>query len=269
MLQLNDDNYYSQEANREYMSVSLYKDFMGTYGYVGCEAQAMAKLRGEYSEEPSKAMMIGSYVDRYFEGTLDKFREEHPEIFKKDGTLKAEYVLAEKVIKRIESSEVMMGSLSGQKQVIMTGEIGGVPWKIKMDSYLPDTAIVDLKVIRSFNESTYVRGLGYLNYAHYWGYDIQGAVYQEIVRQNTGKVLPFYLACATKEEGIDIDLFQVDPPYLKEALGVVERNMPDVIEAWQEKREPKRCCQCPYCRATKVVTGPRWISKLDEMWQEA
>ena len=268
-MQLTDNNYYGKEANTEYMSVSLYKEFMGTYGYVGCEAQAMAKLRGEYKEEPSKAMMIGSYVDRYFEGTLDRFREEHPEIFKKDGDLKAEYILAEKVIQRIESSEVMMNSLSGQKQVIMTGEIAGVPWKIKMDSYIPDVAIVDLKVIKSFNESTWVRGLGYLNYAHYWGYDIQGAVYQEIVRQNTGKVLPFYLACATKEEGIDIDLFQVDPPYLKEALGVVERNMPDVIEAWKGKREPRRCNQCTYCRMTKVLTGPRWISKLDEAWQDA
>ena len=33
-----------------------------------------------------------------------------------------------------------------------------------------------------------------------WGYDIQGAIYQEVVRQNTGILLPFGLAVATKEK---------------------------------------------------------------------
>lgn len=31
-MQLTSENYYSQEANKEYMSVSGYKDFAGTYG---------------------------------------------------------------------------------------------------------------------------------------------------------------------------------------------------------------------------------------------
>ena len=39
---LTEDNYYSAEANMEYMSVSQFKDFAGTYGKVGCEASAMA-----------------------------------------------------------------------------------------------------------------------------------------------------------------------------------------------------------------------------------
>ena len=38
------DNYYSEEANRQYMSVSQFKDFNGTYGRIGCEFAAMEKL---------------------------------------------------------------------------------------------------------------------------------------------------------------------------------------------------------------------------------
>ena len=34
---LTPENYYSPEANFEYMSVSQFKDFSGTYGQVGCE----------------------------------------------------------------------------------------------------------------------------------------------------------------------------------------------------------------------------------------
>ena len=39
---LNNENYYSPEANQEYMSVSQYKAFMN------CEAAAMASISGKY-----------------------------------------------------------------------------------------------------------------------------------------------------------------------------------------------------------------------------
>lgn len=39
LLQLNDENYYSQEADMQYMSVSQYKAFRK------CEAAALAKLK--------------------------------------------------------------------------------------------------------------------------------------------------------------------------------------------------------------------------------
>ena len=38
--ELNEDNYYSDLANYEYMSVSQFKDFNGTYGRRACEAAA-------------------------------------------------------------------------------------------------------------------------------------------------------------------------------------------------------------------------------------
>lgn len=40
------ENYYSKEANKEYMSVSQYKDFAGTYGKMACEFSAVL-LRAE------------------------------------------------------------------------------------------------------------------------------------------------------------------------------------------------------------------------------
>ena len=72
---LTSENYYSREANEEYLSVSQYKDFMGTYGKPGCEEYALAKLNGTWVEamEDSTALMVGSYVDAHFEGTLDLF----------------------------------------------------------------------------------------------------------------------------------------------------------------------------------------------------
>ena len=62
-MQLTAENYYSQEANREYMSVSQFKDFVGTYGRLGCEFTALEKIEERWEDEKSTALMVGSYVD--------------------------------------------------------------------------------------------------------------------------------------------------------------------------------------------------------------
>lgn len=256
MIDLTSENYYSKEANMEYMSVSQFKAFNGTYGRRGCEAQAMAELKGEWLAETTTAMMIGSYVDAYFEGTLPDFKDAHPEIYKRDGKLKADYIKAEEIIKRAERDKLFMECLNGEKQVIMVGEIGGVPWKIKIDSYIPDTCIVDLKVMQSLTKLEWVRDLGYLDFVQYWNYDIQGAVYQEIVRQNTGKRLPFLIAGLSKEKEPDIEIINIAQTYLNDAMETVKNRLPNVLTAKNGERKPVRCGCCDYCRHTKVLTHP-------------
>lgn len=59
------ENYYGQEANEEYMSVSQFKDFCGTYGKLPCEFTAVEKLKGRWEQPKTKALMVGSYVDSY------------------------------------------------------------------------------------------------------------------------------------------------------------------------------------------------------------
>lgn len=255
------ENYYSPEANREFMSVSEFKDFNGTYGRLACEYTALAKMKGEWEEPKSTALMVGSYVDSYFEGSLEQFKEDNPELFTQKGTLKADFRKAEEIIARIERDEYFMKYMSGHKQEIMTGELFGAKWKIKMDSYIPGVAIVDLKVMSSVTKLEWVRDIGYLDFVRYWGYDIQGAVYQEIVRQNTGKKLPFFIAAATKEREPDIRIIHVTDNYLTEALHVVEANMPRVLRVKNGEAEPDRCELCDCCRKTRVLTKP--ISILD------
>ena len=104
------ENYYSQEANEEYMSVSQFKDFCGTYGKMPCEFTAMEKLKGRWEEPKSKALMVGSYVDSYFEGTLDKFKEKK---FAKAYT-------PEKTVKIMEAYEKAVGNLAEEEETIST-----------------------------------------------------------------------------------------------------------------------------------------------------
>lgn len=261
-MELTEENYYSDIANYEYMSVSQFKDFNGTYGKVACEEAALARLKGIYKEPKSKALLVGSYVDRYFEGTLEEYKKEEPELYRKDGELKSEFIQADALIKRAERDELFMKYMSGEKQVIMTADLYGTPWKIKMDSYIPGLAIVDLKVVESLTKLKWVRDMGYLDFIRYWGYDIQGAMYQEVVYQNTGKRLPFYIAGISKEKTPNIELIHVQDNYLREARSVVQANINHVLAVKRGEIQPLRCNYCDYCRETKVLKKPIGIADL-------
>ena len=250
-MELNNENYFSPEANLEYMSASQFKDFMK------CEKDAIAKIIGETVEEPSKAMLVGSYVDAYFSGEMDEFKVNNPQIFKKDGTLLKDFEKANEIIAAIESDELLMQYLNGKHQVIMTGEINGVKFKIKVDSLLPN-CIVDQKIMSSIQELIWVEKDGRnvkVDFVEAFGYDIQGAIYQEIVRQNTGKKLPFVLAVTTKEENPDKALIEIDQYYLDKALKLVQELAPHYDLVKQGVVKPVGCGKCPSCRIGLKVTG--------------
>ncbi len=251
---LTKENYFSKEANSVYMSVSQFKQFKK------CEAKGMAMLDEGWETPKTTALLVGSYVDAHFEGSLDLFRAQNPEIFTQKGELKSQFRQAEDIINRIERDKLFMEYMSGEKQVIMTGDIFGVPFKIKIDSYLPDK-IVDLKIMRDF-EPIYVEGKGRVSFIEAWGYDIQAGVYQEIVRQNTGKQLPFYIAAATKEtDGADIQIISMEQSELDVCLELMEEDVKRFALIKNGIIAPERCERCDYCKHTKILTTP--ISSMD------
>lgn len=259
---LTNENYFSKEADREFLSVSQYKNFMGTLGKPACEAEAIALLDGRWEKEKTTALMVGSYVDSHFEGSLDLFRAQNPDIFTKQGSLKADYKKAEEIINRIERDELFMKYMSGEKQVIMTAEMFGAKWKIKIDSYIKGKAIVDLKVMRELHKAEYTKDFGYMDFIQYWGYDLQGAVYQEVVYRNTGIRLPFFIAAASKEKEPDIELIWIPDEHLHEKLIEVEHNTPKILALKEGGVEPIRCELCDYCKHTKVLMQPIHFSEL-------
>lgn len=232
-LELDQNNYYSLEANWQYFSVSQYKDFMK------CEAMAMAKINGTYHPAMTKSMLTGSFVDAYFEGTLDAFMKEHPAVFTRKQELRSEFKKANEIIARIQGDETFMRFMSGEKQRIMTFELFGFQWKMKMDSYLPGICITDLKVVQKFRTLPL------------WRYDLQGAVYQKGVESVTGEQLPFYLAVATKERTIDLDIFQITQPVLDIALREIEQNIEHYARVKYGQEEPVYCGKCDYCKSVK------------------
>lgn len=263
---LSNRNYYSRKQNQKYLSVSQYKDFIGSMGKCGCEALAMAKLNGEYIQETTTPMLLGSYIDSAFEGKLYQFKKRHPEMFTKDGNLKPAFQKAQDALDRTKKDKLFQLYMSGQKQIIMTANIFGADWKIKMDSFHPDKCIVDLKYIKDLRERFWIKDLGYfVNFIENWGYDFQLAIYQEVVRVNTGRKLPCYLAVVDKKETPEIELIQVEQDDLDRSLIGIETNVKRILELKNKKAEPTKCGKCPYCIENKVLTSPIKASSLIEI----
>lgn len=239
-MKLTNNNYFSPEASMHYFGTSQIKSFMD------CEARALAECKGEYRQPNTVPLLVGSYVDSFFEGTLDTFEAEHPELFKKNGELKADFAHCNKIIWRIHQDPLFMEYMSGEKQVIKTGEIDGFPFKIKIDSYHPGKMIVDLKVMRSLER---IAGRSLVDY---WQYDLQGAIYQRI----EGNGLPFYLAIATKEDEPNLELVEIEQPELDEAIERIRPHLPRWAAIKRGEVEPDSCGVCPYCRQKKKLTAP-------------
>lgn len=237
---LTKENY---KDNHYYLSYSRFSKFLD------CEAAAFA----DYKTEPTVAFLVGSYVDAYFSNEMPEFQAAHPEMYNsRTGELKKDFIKADEIIARIEQDPLLVHYMSGEKQTIMTGEIEGVPFKIKMDSYLENEAIVDLKIMKDFNKVWSTAYKAYINFVEAYDYDIELAIFQEIVRQKTGgKTLPCYLVCATKENPPDIGLFEVPQEALDKALQTVKNNLPRYLQISQGKVAPHRCEKCAYCRSSK------------------
>lgn len=248
-MRLTNRNYYGRKANQSFLSVSQYKQFLK------CEACAMAEINGEYEKEKSSALFLGSYVDEMLTGTknsIEKFMEENrSELFKKNGDPYADVAKAIDAVEKVKKQPLMMKYLSGQTQKIMTGEIGGVPWKIKMDSYKKGEFIADLKYLKDLRSPNL-----FDNAIKYWGYDTQMAVYQEIVYQNTGLRLPTYLIIVTKEAIPRVAVCEVKQWNLDDALEEVKKHLPRIIEVKNGNVDPERCEVCDYCAQTIVLTEP-------------
>lgn len=261
---LTNENYFSPEAQTYYMSASQFKAFQK------CEAAALAEIEGRYVRPKTTAMLVGSYVDAHFSGEMEQFQSKNLELFKREGTLKLQFAHAEDIILRMERDELYALLMSGKKQVILTGEIAGVPYKAKLDSLLDadtchdivrrfpktrkalgfcDGAIVDQKIMASLAPIWSDEECGRVPFAKAWGYDTQGAIYQAL----EGHMLPFILAVGTKEKEPELAALYIPDSELLSCMYEVEQISPRYQAIKNHEIEPVGCGKCAYCRSVKKL----------------
>lgn len=274
-MELTRDNYYTPQADMEFMSCSQYQSFLE------CEAAALAKLEGRYKgKEDSEAFLVGNYVHTYLEGedAHAKFLDENFEkIFKTSVNKKtgdvivtgkyAAFEKADKMIQTLINDEVIKRfiDMDGENEVIMTGILFGVPWRIRIDKYMPSmNMIIDYKTCADFYKTEYNPETKQKeSFVESYGYLMRAAVYSEIEKQFSGRETDprFMLICVSKQDIPDKELLLLNNPERYDfELEQVKKNLVRIGKVKNGIVHPLRCGKCEYCRSTKKIKGvkPYW-----------
>lgn len=284
---INKDNYYDV---KNVLSASTIKAFEN------CEAAALASYMGDYARPATTALLVGGYIDAALDSDaeLDKFRAVHPEIINsRTGALKSDFARAAEIVERCKSDPLFNALTidvpAEGHQFIVLGSIGvtasgePIPCKGKLDfllqpdyllslaemfpawsGYFRDCAemgglIVDLKSAANTDEQWDPDMGCRIPWVQAWHYDRQLAVYRELYRQQSGKVLPVMVLVCTKETSTSLLPLTIDPGTLDEGLAEAVAMAPRVWHLMQsDQPDPHRCEKCAYCRATRNLSlmGP-------------
>lgn len=255
-MQLNEENYFSREADEAFFSASQVKAFRK------CEAAAMAAIRGEWVRPMSQALLQGQFVDEALTGDFGAWALRHPEISKKDGNLKAEFMQCQEMVSRARRDDLFMSFMEGEHQAILTAELFGVPFKAKFDVLGADR-IVDLKTVKDLKTQWHPE-FGRVDFATFWDWPLQLAIYQEIYEKNEGVRLPCYLAVITKETPPDIRIIHVEQERLDAELRFLEMQIPRFEAIKSGAVEPKRCEKCEWCRQSRILTAPEELADFED-----
>lgn len=261
-MKLTKDNYFSLEANREYMSVSQFKGFLPAYG--GCEARAIAELAGEYERPQKDAFIEGHYVHAWNEGKLDEFKANNPDLYSSRGPtagqLKSNFQHCNKMIETLESDPLVMKALAGNKEVILTAELFGLKWKVMLDSHQPKVGttgiFADLKCMKEIDGKWWNKeAQAYENFIDHYGYNVQMAVYAEVERKDIGRkdwAVP-HMVIVTKQDPPDHEILYFDYDAIEAGLQIVRNHIDRVKAVKSGQEQPIRCEKCDYCRGTKKI----------------
>ncbi|MFJ7933678.1 PD-(D/E)XK nuclease-like domain-containing protein [Sporosarcina sp. NPDC096371] len=260
-LELNQSNYFSLEADREYFSVSQFK------GFVECQAKAVAKLKGEHEESFGKALVVGSYTHAAFESDheFEKFTAENTdEIFNRSGNKYADFITADAMIGTVKNDKFAMFAMDGEKEIILTAELFGVKWKAKIDSINHTrNTFTDLKTTRSLSQRYWSdKYQKYVSFIEAWDYVLQMAMYREIIQANTGSYYSPYVVAVTKEDPPDKAVLHFDDTRFQFELDYVEHKIDQFAALKAGEVEPTRCEKCAYCRKTKQLKDTIEIGEL-------
>ncbi|WP_052130252.1 PD-(D/E)XK nuclease-like domain-containing protein [Ureibacillus sinduriensis] len=246
------------------MSVSQFKSFME------CEARTFAELRGDYSRPHSNALMGGSYVHAAFEGE-DEFAkfvvDNAVNIAKKRGMGKlSEFVQADKMIEALKNDKFAMFALEGEKEVIYTGELFGVEWKIKVDNINHERKFFsDIKTTQELGKRYWSDKYSqYVSFVQAYDYILQMYVYQQIIFQNTDEIYQPYIVAVTKQDPPDKAILHFDESRFEFEKEYVQTYLPGIIQTKNGEKEPIRCEKCDYCRSTKQLKNTFEIEFLLE-----
>lgn len=278
---LTSDNYYSHDTDFQYLSKSVFSMFED------CEASALAQLKDEWKPQPKQSnqpdpLIFGNFIHSYFQG-----EEDHQKYLQKEDVKKEVYKYGnpEKGFKKAygnsgeASSIINKMKLNGRfnyfykprepenKEIIVTGKIDGYWWKGKIDSLnLEKNYFCDLKTTKDIHAANWIKDGNYnvkTNFVEAYGYYMQMAIYQELIKQTFGKeCLPLMFVISKQSvpevANLMFDRRNPDVNYLmNDAMYKVKELQPHIWRVMMGEEKPENCGKCEYCRYS--INNPDFI----------
>ncbi|WP_270310295.1 PD-(D/E)XK nuclease-like domain-containing protein [Weissella cibaria] len=170
--------------------------------------------------------------------------EQLVETYTKATGMFAEFERAQLMIDRIEQDKSLMAIINAatEHEVILTGEIDGVPWKGKADALnLEMGYLIDYKTVRTLvaDGSEWNDEAGRKqNFIKNRRYDVQMAAYKELLKQKYNRDFDIYIIAVSKENGPLADLYQLTNETLAEGMQTILNYQHRFMDIIHGKLEP-------------------------------
>lgn len=275
MVELTQENYYQDTSRLSYSRYKRYKQ---------CQAKAYAIDKGIWTEERDETpLLLGNYVHSYFESpeAHEHFLTENGDKLlakagKNKGKLKSDFVIGDKMIESLKDDDGFNRLYHGypsdkaEKEMIVFGEIEGVPVKGKLDSVnLSRGYFVDLKTMKSiyaeeWNAELRKRVPAAVNNILNFSYHGQLGLYRELLKQMIGQEFRPLIVAVSKENVPDKDILKIDEEWLEEGLDNLKADIVEVWDVIQGRQKPKKCGHCDFCRSEKKLNAVIGLNDLIE-----
>lgn len=251
-MNLNQQNYFSKEANKEYMSVSQFKNFEL------CEAKAINDLEIDFQDEKD-AFLEGKLFEAIVTGHKNLFIAQNPKVISSrgptTGEIKSDFKKVINAAEKFNKQDFFNNIINKcEQQLILIGEIEGIKVKCALDLFDRQTnSIYDIKCMSDFKEQWDKKEKAYKPWYYTYNYVLQLAVYREIVRQNFGEPKEIGLLAATKEILPDVQALTFDSELLDIELEYFKNKIKHYDNLKKGIEVPLACGNCDYCKSIKVI----------------
>lgn len=259
---LTSDNYYDVKSDWPYQSKTWFAKFEQ------CEAAAVAELKGDWQPDGDVTpLLVGNYLHSYFESSEAHeafIKENESDIISSKGQTKgqpkAPFKQADRMIKTLEDDANFQALYQGDKEVVVQGNLFGVEWKGKIDCLDLDRQLfLDLKTVDDIHKKHWDNSqYRYVSFAEIRGYDMQMAIYKELIKQTFGAECTPFIIAVSKQSVPDKGVYSI-PDYLMDSrMHEIKDRQPRIEAVKNGQVKPKRCEHCDYCRKTKeldVIVG--------------
>lgn len=171
------------------------------------------------------------------------------------GQLKKDYLVAEQMIDALKSDNNFMAIYQGEKEVAITGFLGEVEFKGKIDCLNAERGyFVDIKTTKGPIDDKIWNGQERVYWFEAYSYILQMAAYKNMLEAKHKKPFEPIIYAVTKETPPDTRAIRIQNlDAMQNELDNLAQNIKRLDDVKKGIEKSKPCGHCEYCRANQLT----------------